>query len=172
MTLVVEDGTGLAAAEVFGSLNDVTNFQIGRSDYDTWIGASIDQQEAAAREATDYLEGTYTWRGTVRTTTQGLSWPRTNVVDDEGRSIASDSVPRAVVHAFAFLSGKAIARNLEPEHAGAPIQSLSVGPSGVSKSFGSVGNTPKRDWPELRTLLRGLYTDAAGSNSGHLVRWS
>jgi Putative DnaT-like ssDNA binding protein len=172
MTLVVEDGTGLALADAYASLDDVTNFQIGRADYATWIAADIEQQEAAIRESTVFLDGEHVWRGWLMHSTQALSWPRSDVYDDQGRLRPSNVVPPAVVQACAFLAAKAITSNLQPETAGAGVKSKSVGPSGVSITYGSDGATPKRSWPEVTTMLRGLTTSGPGGLGGTIVRWS
>lgn len=174
MTLIIERGTGLVDADSYASLDDVTNFQIGRTDYDVWINMSVEQQEAMVREATLYLDGTYTWRGTVQYLTQARSWPRVGAVDDEGRTIPSSTVPLQVVQACAFLSGKATTTSLQPEVSGAQVTSKSVGPAGVSISYGAGGAsvTTKREWPAVKTLLRGLYVGSVGGTSGSLVRWS
>ena len=106
MTLVVETGTGLVDGRLLRQPGRRDDFQIGRTDYDAWINMSVEQQEAAAREATTYLDGTFTWRGTVQISTQALSWPRVGGIDDEGRLIPSNAVPLDVVQACAFLSAK------------------------------------------------------------------
>jgi hypothetical protein len=172
--MITEDGTGLALAESYASLDDVTTYQIGRTDYDAWINMSVEQQEAAVREATTYLDGTFTWRGAIQYQTQALSWPRVGAIDDEGRLILSNTVPLDVVHACAFLAAKSISTSLQPEQSGAAITSKSVGPAGVSISYGSAGAsvTTKREFPEVKTMLRGLYVGSPGGTSGTLVRWS
>ena len=40
MSIVVEDGTGLVDAAAYDSLNDGTNYHMGRADYHAWISMS------------------------------------------------------------------------------------------------------------------------------------
>ena len=65
--------------------------------------------------------------------------------------------------------------SLQPEvNLARQITSKSVGPAGVSISYGSAGAsvTTKREFPEVKTMLRGLYVGSPSGNSGTLVRWS
>jgi hypothetical protein len=113
---VVEDGTGLLAANSYLSENgffaywDITN-----SDWD-YTSYSDDEVIGALVRATTYLDNRYRgrWPGvTVNGRLQGLAWPRTGAPDPrfiltsqfaedaDGNDIDSASVPREVIAACA-----------------------------------------------------------------------
>jgi hypothetical protein len=171
--LTVENGTGLVLADTYASIVDVNSWMIGREDDTAWLEASMDRQEAALLEATTYLDGTYMWKGTIKIGTQALAWPRVDAYDNEGRYIDSNSLPRALVHACCFLAGKAISSSLQPERelGASNVRSKSVGT--LSITYSDAGQTTKREWPEVRTMLNGLTIGGGpGSLTGTMVRWS
>lgn len=98
MTLIVEDGTGLAGAESYVSVVDASTY------YDehggptaNWTAATTAQKESALRYATTWLEARYLWPGAVSTYTQKRAWPRRFAYDTEGRLLTG--VPEAVIEA-------------------------------------------------------------------------
>jgi hypothetical protein len=81
MSLVTEDGTGLANAESYVSVADATTYHAARGNT-AWASAILANQEIALRLATDYLETRYVYRGTRKTIQQALLWPRLGVYID------------------------------------------------------------------------------------------
>jgi hypothetical protein len=81
MSLIVEDGSGLANAESYASVADATAYHASRGNA-AWALASTLNQEIALRNATDYLERKYVFRGTRKTLQQALLWPRVGVIID------------------------------------------------------------------------------------------
>ena len=79
MTLIVEDGTGLATSEAFCSVAFAAQYHSDRGNA-AWD--AIDNQEAALRLATDYMTQEYRnrWKGRRVLITQALDWPRAGVV--------------------------------------------------------------------------------------------
>ena len=60
------------------------------------------QIEAGLREATKILEIRYQWLGSlsyITTPLQPLSWPRTDMVDHRGLTVASSVIPNAILEA-------------------------------------------------------------------------
>lgn len=76
MALIVEDGTGLVNAESYESVANALTYFTNRAKDDAW--SAIENQEAALRLATDYLEEVYRlrWASFRVSATQALSWPR------------------------------------------------------------------------------------------------
>ena len=98
MTLTVEDGTGLAAADAFVSVAGCDTYHTNKGN-STWTGTGA-VKEVAIRRATAWLSDHFTWKGDlVNGRTQALAWPRYGVVDRNGWSVASDSLPRELVDA-------------------------------------------------------------------------
>jgi hypothetical protein len=102
MPLIVEDGTGLSAADALVSVDDCTTYCTDHGLTD-WTGATRsppEDDEAAIRRATAWLSNAFTWKGTrTNGRDQALAFPRTNCTDGEGEDIASDEVPVEIVQA-------------------------------------------------------------------------
>lgn len=80
MTVTVEDGTGLAAANSFATVAEFVAFNADRGN-STLAEADTDQIEAALVKGADYMEQKFRllWTGARATVTQRLSWPRRGV---------------------------------------------------------------------------------------------
>jgi hypothetical protein len=113
MSLVVEDGTGLANAESYISVAnaDARHTAFGNS---AWTGSTA-VKESALRRATAFMEQAYRnrWQGLRAHVDQALSWPRYDVCVD-GYSIASTVVPTEVANACADLALAALTDDLNP----------------------------------------------------------
>jgi hypothetical protein len=81
MALTPETGSGVAGADSYFALTASTAYWTARP-HDAlgvaWLAATSTNQDGAAREATAYLDGVWgsLYRGSRKTTTQGLLWPR------------------------------------------------------------------------------------------------
>lgn len=170
VTIVVEDGTGLADAVSYASVADGNAYHIPRGSRARWQAMTIDAQEAALIDATRLLDSIYTWRGEIVSTSQGLDWPRLGVIDDEGRLIASDALPAGLVAATCELAGwvRESGGAWNPATAGA-IQSKSA--LGATITYRDSGGLNLR---QVDTLLRGLVWSGGSSVAGSakVVRWS
>lgn len=102
MSLTVEDGTGLAAADAFVSVDDCDAYCTAQG-LNGWTSATRSpaaDDEAAIRRATSWLSNSFTWKGyKLNGRSQALAWPRTDVEDEEGEDVASDEVPAEIVQA-------------------------------------------------------------------------
>lgn len=126
MTITVEDGTGLAAADAYISEADADTYfsAIGNT---TWSGASSGDKEQAIVKATRYMEKRFgnKWKGIIASSTQALGWPRDYVYDERGTEL-DDQVPTAIAHACAeyalhALSNELIPAVIYPVADGAPV---------------------------------------------------
>lgn len=101
MALVEEDGTSNANANCYVALADVRAFALDRGvDLSVLTDAAL---SALILKSTDYLE-TFAnlFVGSPTTVTQGLSWPRINVVNSDGSGFPSSgaaSIPLALKNA-------------------------------------------------------------------------
>lgn len=154
MALIVEDGTGLATADSYVSEADATAYFADRGSPTAWTGASSANREAALRYATAWLDGRYRWVGAVVRSTQALRWPRCSAEDDEGRLLASNTVPQRVKDATceAALSHLSNALNATLERGG-EIEREKVGPLETVYRSGAPAETTL---PHVDRLLRGL----------------
>lgn len=101
MSLVVEDGEGLEDAESYLSVADADAYFTRRGN-SAWTGTES-VKEAALIKATQYLDYSYSWKGTIFSTEQALNWPRTGVQDNQGRDL-DNSVPQKLKDATAELA--------------------------------------------------------------------
>lgn len=100
MTLTVEDGSGLAAADSYVSVSDCAAYADARGL--SFAESPAADAEAALRRATAWIDGAYMgrWPGErVNGRDQALQWPRQYAYDQSDALIDSDSVPVEVVNA-------------------------------------------------------------------------
>jgi hypothetical protein len=115
MTLIVEDGTGLANAESYVSVADANTYH-SKFGNDTWTDLDTSVKEQLLRKATDYMVAQYRlqYAGYRRYSTQSLDWPRLYVplIDSLSANVFPqyvdfDIVPTTVKNACAELALKA-----------------------------------------------------------------
>ena len=115
MTLIVEDGTGLADAESYVTIAEFKAYHNARgNDIESLENAIIEQ---LLRKATDYMIAAYRqrWAGSRVNATQSLDFPRYNVPTNDvyySYYLPNDTVPNEVKNACAELALKAIAGDL------------------------------------------------------------
>lgn len=113
LTLVVEDGTGLANANTYVSLADANTYAESSltAAATAWKSEADDEKKKAALiSASRYLTYSFDWIGTKKTSTQALAFPRTGVVID-GQEIPDDIVPQEVKDACSELAIQYLAGN-------------------------------------------------------------
>lgn len=114
MSLVVENGTGLANAESYISVADANTRHTAFGNT-AWTGTDA-VKEAAIRRATAYMLQAFRtrWTGERLTQAQALDWPRYDVCID-GFPVATDEVPADIANACADLALKALSDTLAPD---------------------------------------------------------
>lgn len=117
MALIVEDGTGLSAAESYISVADAITYITAYKGADTiWDASTEAQKEVAARQATQYIDGLYSWKGVVLTSTQALDWPREGIYDE--RDLMIEGIPTNLKNAtaevmFLAINGESLVINVD-----------------------------------------------------------
>ena len=109
MSLIVEDGTGVAGANSYVSLADARLIVADR-------GMSLPVADAEAEvlllKAMDWIESKRDrYKGMKTSATQPLQWPRTGVVIDQ-YDVESDYIPPPLVTAQAILAVQAVDNEL------------------------------------------------------------
>jgi hypothetical protein len=146
MSLIVEDGTGLANAESYGSVADADTYHANFGNLG-WADFTTGEKESVLRKATQYIDITYGSRfpGYVVNTTQGLLWPRVWSVwestSDGGGFFPtpiSPALPIPVIRATFEAALRAAASDLLGD-LDAPVLSTTVGPISVTYAEGSSG---------------------------------
>lgn len=86
----------------------------------TWTAATTAAKEAALREATQYIDGAYSFIG-EQITSNVLAWPRSNVYILKGNfagiTYDSSTIPPQVENACAELALEALSNSLSPNEA-------------------------------------------------------
>ncbi len=163
MTLIVEDGTGLATAESYVSVADAgtRHTNLGNT---AWTGTDA-VKEAALRRATQFMLQRYRgrWQGTRINSTQALDWPRSWVVVD-GYAVDADIVPVDVANACADLALKALSETLNADLERGVVRDK-VGP--LETEYDAYSPQAKR-YPAIDQALAPFLT-GAGANA-RLVR--
>lgn len=111
MSHIVEDGTGLSTANSLLSAADADLINLDYENSSDWTTASTAEKEQALRLATRYLDYHYTWLDYKTYSTQALQWPRLEMYDEDGNSIANNIIPERVKRACAYLALKVIEGN-------------------------------------------------------------
>lgn len=165
MALIVEDGTGLAAAESYVATTAVdtyvaANYESSHAANTQWTAASTTKKEIALRVSTkQYLDTQYRFVGIRANDTQALEWPRAGAADRDGYAIEDDTIPQRVKDALCELALRYVQGDtLAPDISGtAAIESKSVklGPIEVSTDYaGSV--SPVKTYTNVDGILSPL----------------
>lgn len=114
----------------FVSVSDADTFWNEHSGGTNWATASDSEKEKALREASQFIDKSYTWLGYhPGENTQLLSWPRQDVEDHQGRLRDADTVPQEIKDATAWLAEQALDGQLRPAKSrGGAISRLKAGP--------------------------------------------
>jgi len=138
MTLIVEDGTGIAGAEAYASVAYADAYWAARPQSPlsvAWAAATTATKEGGMREGADYLDAEYgdAYRGTKAGTVQGRLWPRSNANDDAGYPLPG--LPTELKNANCELAARAITAPLvEDLDRGGKIQTVKAGAVAVTYS--------------------------------------
>lgn len=161
MAFVVEDGTGLTTANSYLSVSDADDYHtdLGQSD---WTGTDA-VKESALRKATKYLDSTYVWAGTIKSTTQSLNWPREGVVDSEGRDL-DNQVPSKIKDATAELALLSLSGDLVTTTTNSDYVKREKIEGAVEVEY-SASAPIGRQYRAVDRILNDIYTDKIGQSS-------
>jgi hypothetical protein len=107
MAFVVETGAGLSNSNSYSSVAAADSYFADRG-VTAWAALTTTAKEQALIKATDYLEQTYreSWKGFRVTSTQALSWPRSEVIVDTF-PVPANIVPTPIIKACAEMAIRA-----------------------------------------------------------------
>jgi hypothetical protein len=167
MSIIIEDGTGLATAEACISVADASTYFTARG-VTAWGAVTTDAlREAALRKATEYMTAMFRnrWQGYRTTpTVQALDWPRVSV-EVEGVWVESDEIPETIKRACAEYALKSVSADLLSDLTQG-VLSETVGPISVSYDRSSPQRTR---YVYIEAMLR-PYLKSGGNISMGLVR--
>jgi len=176
MALIVEDGTGLAAAESYASASFADSYFAGRLPDAEWVDKDAEEKERALRRAADYMVQRYRmrWLGYRAQNAQRLDWPRGDVPKPDTPGgyggypayYAHNVVPELVMEAQCELAVRHIAGTVLSPDLGPPVLSKSVGPITITYADGARQTTEFRSVDMILSPL----LEPTGSSSMRLVR--
>lgn len=146
MALVVENGTGLAAAESYASAAEYVAYRAARGDAEAEDADEEEVVEPALRRATAYIDGVYgdRWPGRrVKGRDQALDWPREYARDRGGYEIPKTQVPIEVKRATMEAAAREVAtpNSLSADYTPAQrVTSETVGPISVTYADEQAGD--------------------------------
>ncbi|MEO0955674.1 MAG: DnaT-like ssDNA-binding protein [Pseudomonadota bacterium] len=126
----------------------------------TWAALTDPAKDAVLLDAASYLDLSYDWKGSIASTSQAMAWPRQGVVDHEGRTVDSASVPARVKNAQIELANIAVANGgqLVTNQTERDISRVQAG--SVSVSFNGPAVVAEEDrFKSVDRLLYGLLDD-------------
>lgn len=167
MTLVVEDGTGLADAEAYLSVADYRTMA-AKFGYDV-TGHSDGECETDLRHGFRYINTIGRYKAITLTLGQAGEFPRDGLTDYSGRAVTG--VPRAVKEAQAYLAFRSHSEELYADvERGGRVASESVGPISVSYfADAPAGKTYRAAMALLKPLMRSTqeaYAPFIGGTAG------
>jgi len=148
MSLIVENGTGMANAESYSSVAEADTYFANRGN-ETWTDLDSVQKEIALRKATDYMLQNYrlSWKGARVNSIQALDWPRYSVFTDElvpGMQASRIQVPSNIVPKEVKIACFELALKTLTGDDLAPDQERSV----ISETIGPISTTYDKDSPQ------------------------
>ena len=90
--MALDTTIGGAAADSYATLAEYT----ARATAMGWTLGAEAANEANLRRAAIAIDTGYTHKGTKAAQAQALAWPRVNVIDGDGYSVSSGTIPQAV----------------------------------------------------------------------------
>jgi len=157
MAFEIEDGSGKSNANSFISVADCDSYHALRGNTN-WATLTNTEKEQAIVRATDFMQQVYSWKGSRKTDTQALAWPRYYVERDNGY-YPSDAIPNEVKNACAELAFKAAGGDLSPDIAQRVIREK-IGPIEVEYDKNGVQFTTYR---AINNLLAPFLTGLGGA---------
>jgi len=104
MALTIEDGSEVIGADSYQTAATLRTYFTNKGTTLNITTYTDPILEAGLREATKMLELRYTWLGTLTSTTQPLTWPRTSMTDHRHIAVAVDAIPSALIEAQAEIA--------------------------------------------------------------------
>jgi hypothetical protein len=171
MALTIEDGSGVAGANSFISLNDFLRFAEGANFA---LSDDDDINEGWLRRAAFAMQ-TMDWRGCLVAADQALPWPRTDVALRNGEIVAADAIPRGIVYGQAMLAIEMYAADTAASSAGGGAtvveESVKVGEIEQTRKFDLARRNPgSLPEPAAKASSRAQFADYLRTRGLSVVR--
>jgi hypothetical protein len=133
LTLIKEDGTGLANANAYANAADGDAYFDGHLYASAWTAASAENKEAALVFATRLIDAEYQFHGYSANAAQSLSWPRQKcpdpdeLRDDDDGYLPSDAIPKQIRDATCEMARELLILDRTESPAGEGLKYRNVG---------------------------------------------
>jgi hypothetical protein len=171
--LVLEDGSVVSGANTYALRATAIAYLTDRNKGAIFLAASGAVQDAKLIEAREFMDSSYSWRGQIASDEQETRWPRKCVTDRDGREIASDAIPTAIIYAqievAALLATGAGVGGSAGSVAAGPLQRVKAGSVEVAWQKGGAATPapqsnvlPNGAGEYIDRILHGLYVAPGG----------
>lgn len=124
--MAIDATAGGASADSYATVAEGTSYHAAHLYGSDWDNATPDNQERALKMATRLLDERVSWKGSKETEAQALRWPRSNVTDLDGYSIAATTVPQEIKNATIEFARHLIAGDTTADADGKGLTRLKV----------------------------------------------
>lgn len=128
MPLTLDATVGGSSSNAYLTAAEGDAYHERRLHATVWTAATDATKEAALVWATQLLDDGIKWVGVVTDLEQALAWPRSGIVDREGRLVDNDAIPSQVKDATAELARLLIASDRGADRDTIGFKAITVGP--------------------------------------------
>ena len=145
----------------YGTIAEADSYLASNS---TWLALTDAQKTTHLTRAEAYLDA-LDWKGDLADSAQTIAWPRTGVLDKEGRTVDEATVPDDITSAFFECAALDLAGTLYA-NADTPLTSKTVtaGSVSVSKDYAGATSTAPAHGNWVQNLIE-QYLNLATANT-------
>jgi hypothetical protein len=142
--------------DTYATVTEATVYATARG-WSDFLALDAAGKEIMLIEAREYLDVSYAWKGVIASSTQSLSWPRQEVSDHEGRELAADLIPPALIKAQIELANMRTGGALVQSETTGKLQKVKA--DSVEVVFQSGGQTASETskFKPIDRILTGLF---------------
>lgn len=152
----------------YSNLADANTYHTERLHNDEWLLAGEKVRESALVWASRTLDDKFDWVGTPTDTDNGLRFPRANVVDRDGTTLDSATIPTFLERATAELALEFIRSDIFQNQDSFGIRKVSAGQNAAAVSFtGESATTIPR---QVTSMITFYVTGGASGSFTYLLK--
>lgn len=153
MAITIDATVGGASANSYRTLADTLTYFEGRLNATGFTGATADNQNRALVQAARRMDQ-LPWVSQKAASTQALSWPRWDAVDEDGNSVSSDTIPVSIKDGQCELALYMLNKDLLADTGLEGFANVKVGPIDVTpRHVTKAGKLPENVYREIKHYL-------------------
>jgi hypothetical protein len=149
---------GGANSDSYGTIAEADTYHAAFGNAD-WADLDDSVKEPALRRATQFIDSSYAFIGSVVTSTQALQWPRTGVVVD-GFSVDSATIPTAIKRAQFETALRAVTEDLTADIEPGNVTEETV--DVITVKYSEYSNNGQKRFPAIDKLLQKYVFGGSG----------